>query len=176
DADVDRLTWSGGPLHLRDVRRALERVASGEIEYLVLRGPGRMVVAKAQVEHVGDSSTSCISQLATAPGLEGLGLAAGLMSVAEERMRRRGRRTSRLSVEPAHGRARALYTHLGYREAGRRTASWDMMSADGAIVKHVTELIDMEKPLSDRRASAKRVDGKQKGARQDGQKGDHPGR
>jgi len=37
--DLPSLGWSGTPLHLVSVGRALERVRSGEVEYLAVRAP-----------------------------------------------------------------------------------------------------------------------------------------
>ena len=37
--DPARVSWSGNPEHLRSVARALERVALGNVEYLVVRAP-----------------------------------------------------------------------------------------------------------------------------------------
>jgi hypothetical protein len=37
--DLAFFAWPGGPSHLRAVERALNRVASGHVEYLVIRAP-----------------------------------------------------------------------------------------------------------------------------------------
>ena len=43
--DLALLGWSGSPLHIESITRALTRVPSGEVEYLVVRAPDGAPIA-----------------------------------------------------------------------------------------------------------------------------------
>ena len=63
--DLVALGWSGSPGHVASVARALERVESGEVEYLVARAPNGQPVAKAGIDYAAKPGTGTLWQLAT---------------------------------------------------------------------------------------------------------------
>jgi ribosomal protein S18 acetylase RimI-like enzyme len=150
--DLSSLGWSGAPLHLVSVGRALDRVASGEVEYLVVRAPDGHPIAKVGIDYAANPGAGTLWQMATAHELQGLGIGTHLISVAESRIRERGLLVAQLDVGDNNPRARALYERLGYREAGRRCASWDVEDADGNVSRYETELVMLRKELSYRKA------------------------
>jgi ribosomal protein S18 acetylase RimI-like enzyme len=146
--DLPLLGWSGGPAHLATVARALARVESDEVEYLVVRAPSGYPIAKGGIDYAVRPGTGTLSQLATAEELRGLGIGAHLVAVAEERMRERGLRAAELAVEDDNPRARALYERLGYREEVRREpAAWYVEDADGNLALYERELAVLHKDL-----------------------------
>jgi ribosomal protein S18 acetylase RimI-like enzyme len=145
--DLATLDWSGSALHLASVGRALDRVPSGEVEYLVARAPSGQSVAKAGIDYASTPGAGTIMQLATADEVQRLGIATHLIEVAEERMRARGLAAAELGVEDDNPGARALYERLGYREVGRRPAAWASQDADGNTTLYETELAILRKTL-----------------------------
>ena len=111
-ADLSRLGWSGSPGHVVSVGRALERVDSGEVEYLVVRAPNGHPIAKAGIDYAPSPGVGTLWQVATAPELQGLGIGAHLVAVAEARIRDRGLTAAELGVEDNNPRARALTNAL----------------------------------------------------------------
>jgi ribosomal protein S18 acetylase RimI-like enzyme len=145
--DLRSLGWSGGAAHLASVGRALDRVESGEVEYLVVRAPTGYPIAKGCIDYRVEPGTGTLCQLVTADELRGLGIGARLIAVAEARMRRRGVRTAELGVEDDNPRARALYERLGYSEVRRESAAWNIEDADGALILYEAELAVLRKRL-----------------------------
>lgn len=145
--DLPSLGWSGTPLHLVSVRRALDRVASGEVEYLVVRGPDGHPIAKVGIDYAADAGAGTLWQMATATELRGRGIGTQLISAAERRIRERGLSFGQLDVEDNNPRARVLYERLGYREIARRSASWDVEDAGGKVSRHETEVVMLRKEL-----------------------------
>jgi GNAT superfamily N-acetyltransferase len=145
--DLPLLGWSGSSVHLASIGRALDRIESGEVEYLVVRAPSGYPIAKGEIDYTIKPATGTLSQLVTADELRGLGIGAHLIAIAEARMRDRGVRTAELGVEDDNPRARALYERLGYSEVGREFAAWNVEEADGRLVLHETELAVLRKRL-----------------------------
>ena len=146
--DLPFLGWSGGSAHLATVERALARVESGEVEYLVVRAPSGYPIAKGGIDYAVTPAIGTLSQLATADKLRGLGIGAHLIAAAERRMRDRGVHTAELAVEDDNPRARALYERLGYRDEVRReSASWYVEDEDGNLVLYETDLSVLRKDL-----------------------------
>ena len=112
-ADLPHIAWSGTPSHLRNVEGQLERVAHGEVEYLAVRSPSGVPVAKGGVDYRQHEGAGTMFQLATLPSLQGLGVATHLIGVAEDRIRERGLIVAMLGVEHDNDRARSLYQRLG---------------------------------------------------------------
>jgi ribosomal protein S18 acetylase RimI-like enzyme len=146
--DLGRLGWSGSATHIRSVAEALERVSSGEVEYLVVRAPSGAPVAKGGIDYVKVAEAGTLWQLATHPRLQGLGLGTLLIGGAEDRIRARGFRWVSLGVEDHNPRARALYERLGYRACGREQASWEQEDANGRLVTYETEVVVLRKCLA----------------------------
>jgi ribosomal protein S18 acetylase RimI-like enzyme len=145
--DLPLLEWSGSATHLASVGRALDRVASGEVEYLVVRAPGGEPIAKGGIDYAEEPGAGTIWQVATAQELQSLGIGTHLIAAAEDRMRKRGVRVAELGVEDNNPRARALYERLGYREVRRKSASWDQQDTAGNVTRYETELAVLRKEL-----------------------------
>jgi ribosomal protein S18 acetylase RimI-like enzyme len=146
-SDLSSLGWSGSARHIVSVGRALDRADSGEVEYLAVRSPGGYPVAKAGIDYAATPGVGTIMQLATFVELQGLGIGTHLIAIAESRIRCRGVRVAELGVEGDNPRARALYERLGYEEAGRRRASWEVDDEDGKVSVYETELVVLHKEL-----------------------------
>lgn len=138
--DLSSLDWSGGPLHLRSVRGELERVASGEVEYLVVRAPTGEPVAKGGIDYAKHDDAGMLWQLATHPQLQSLGIGTLLVSEALARIRRRGCGWAVLGVEDHNPQARALYERLGFQPFAREDASWEQEDSTGQLVLYETQL------------------------------------
>jgi len=145
--DLAHLAWSGSAAHLRSVAGYLDRVPTGEVEYLVVRGVDGTPVAKGGIEYTEAPGLGTVMQLATDGDLQGLGLASALLAVAESRIRRRGLKVARLGVGDDNPRARALYERLGYRAIGRREVSWEAEHEDGSLFIHTTTITELDKSL-----------------------------
>ena len=145
--DLGHLDWSGSKAHLRSVAKQLERMADGEAEYLVARGPDGTPVAKAGIDYGVARWRGVIWQVVVRDELQGLGLGTRLLEEAEARIRARGCRLAVLSVEVDNPRAQALYERLGYRGVGTRETGWEADGPDGTVAWYTTEVLDMEKPL-----------------------------
>jgi ribosomal protein S18 acetylase RimI-like enzyme len=147
EGDLSSLAWSGTCLHLFSVRQALARVPAGEVEYLVVRAPGGQPIAKVGIDYAATPGAGTLWQMATTHQLQSRGIGTHLITVAERRIRERGLSVAQLEVEDDNPRARALYERLGYREAGRRSASWEVEDADGNVLLYETELVVLRKEL-----------------------------
>jgi ribosomal protein S18 acetylase RimI-like enzyme len=123
--DLPLIAWSGSPSHVRNVAGLLDRVPSGEVEYLAVRAPDGFPIAKGCVVYGFREDAGDIEQLATHELLGGRGIATRLIGALEERIRARGVRWAVLGVEDDNPRARALYERLGYTAYGRDSASWE---------------------------------------------------
>lgn len=146
-ADILLIAWSGSRSHLRSVSEALDRVASGEMEYLAVRAPGGRPIAKGGIDYTSHEGAGTLYQLATHAALQGLGLGTRLISVAEDRIRDRGLHLAMLGVEGENHRARALYERLGYETCGSERASWEQEDADGVLHTYETELTLLKKQI-----------------------------
>ena len=147
EADLPFLDWSGTRLHLVSVRRALERVRSDEVEYLVVRAPNGDPIAKVGIDYAANPGAGTLWQMVTIQELRGLGIGTQLISAAENRIRKRGLAVAQLDVEVDNPRARTLYERLGCRETGHRSASWDAEAADGSTSLYETEVATLRKNL-----------------------------
>jgi ribosomal protein S18 acetylase RimI-like enzyme len=145
--DLPHIRWSGSPTHIASVVRALDRVESGEVEYLAVRAPAGEPIAKCCIDYAARPNAATISQVATAEELQDRGIGTHLMAVAEERIRNRGAHVAELAVEDSNPRARALYERLGYREVRRERASWDREDPQGNVTPYQTELAVLRKEL-----------------------------
>jgi ribosomal protein S18 acetylase RimI-like enzyme len=146
--DLTRIEWSGSPLHVASVHRALERVAAGEGEYLAARSPDGWPIAKAGINYAKYRQAGTLSQLATHRALQGLGIGTCLIAQAEGRIASHGLATAMIDVEDDNRRARALYERLGYEECGRDTDSWKHQDAHGTVSTHHAQVIILRKRLA----------------------------
>ncbi len=146
-ADLPSCAWSGGACHIAGVARALDRVASGEVDYLAVCPPSGLPVALGGVDYAKNPGAGMLWQLAVHRALQSCGIGTILIQAAEQRIRDRGRRAAELSVEEDNPRARALYERLGYVAYGSSPESWDTEAADGSIVRYETVCTLMRKEL-----------------------------
>jgi ribosomal protein S18 acetylase RimI-like enzyme len=148
-SDLERIGWSGDPHHLEVVRDVLDRIGRGEQgEYLAARLPDGTPVAKLWIDYGRYPDGGYLSQFATNPDLQGLGIGSFLMAGAEDRVRAAGRPAVRIGVERDNPRAQALYERLGYEAVGEDVEHWGRTGADGTLVMHRAEVILMRKMLS----------------------------
>jgi ribosomal protein S18 acetylase RimI-like enzyme len=144
-ADLTAIAWSGGPLHIKSVGEALERVKTGDVEYLVVRDTDGRPVCKGGIDYAEHPVAGTIWQVATRKDLEGRGLATRLIAEAERRIGARGLEWSMIGVEDDNERAIRLYTHLGYETCGREPASWDQLDDEGNVRLYETTITLMRK-------------------------------
>ena len=145
--DLEAISWSGSPSHIRNVAMQLERRDRGEVDYLVVRGPDGAPVCKGSIDWQAEDGAGTIWQLATRSEDEGRGHTTRLIADAERRIGRRGLHRAVLAVEPDNLRARSLYEHLGYRPFGERQTGWEYELEDGTPAFYSTTVIEMEKLL-----------------------------
>jgi ribosomal protein S18 acetylase RimI-like enzyme len=144
--ELDLIAWSGSPTHLENVAGQLERVESGDVEYLTVRVNG-VPLAKGGIDFAKEAGAGTIWQVATHPEFEGLGLATRLIEELEQRAVRRGVRRLRLAVEIENNRGRRLYEHLGYSRIGDSEASWEAEAEDGSRFQYEAKLTEMLKEV-----------------------------
>jgi len=145
--DLEQIGWSGSRSHLRAVAEALQRVVSGDVEYLAVRAPTGEPVAKGAIDYTSHDGAGTLWQLATQPELQSLGLGSYLVREAERRIRLRGLRWAILGVEDNNPRARRLYERLGYQAYGREAASWEQEDERGTVTMYETEVTLLRKHL-----------------------------
>ena len=142
--DLQSLGWSGGSARLPSVGRALDRVESGEVEYLVVRAPTGYPIAKGGIDYRVEPGTGTLCQLVTADELRGLGIGARLIAVAEapaggscSRAGSRGRQS------PREGPLRAARL----QRSPPRIRGVDVEDADGTLILYEAELAVLRKRL-----------------------------
>lgn len=145
--DLPLLAWSGGPTHVDSMATALERVESGEVDYLAVRAPNGLPVAKGGIDYKVHEGAGMLWQLATYGGLQSLGVGGRLIAEAEKRIKQRGLRFAMMGVEDDNQRARALYEKLGYKACGHEQESWEEADADGKRYIHYAEVTLLKKDL-----------------------------
>lgn len=137
----------GGPSHLRSVSKQLSRVATGEVEYLVVRAPNGQPLAKGGVDYTAKPGVGLIWQLATRKEFRSLGIGGLLVGELEQRIQRRGLEVAMLSVDQANPRPQRLYERLGYRPDGERISRWEETRPDGSTGWYDAVLTDLRKVL-----------------------------
>lgn len=145
--DLDHLAWSGPPTHLRQVAAALDRVSSGEVEYLVVRAPTGEPVAKVGINYTRHDDAGTLWQLVVHPELRGLRVGTRAILEAENRIRARRLRWAVLSVEDDNPRARSLYEGLGYLPLCSQADSWEQEAEDGSVILYETVVTVLRKRL-----------------------------
>jgi ribosomal protein S18 acetylase RimI-like enzyme len=152
EPDLDSLQWSGRASHLLSVREQLDRVDSGDVEYLVAIVPSGLPVGKAGIDYTQHKGAGTIYQAAVHPALQSCGIGTLLVAEAERRIAARGHAYAELSVERDNPRARALYERLGYVGYGEASDEWDADGPDGELVRYHTVCTLMRKRLEDTNA------------------------
>ncbi|HUY50721.1 MAG TPA: GNAT family N-acetyltransferase [Streptosporangiaceae bacterium] len=88
--DLPACAWSGSATHLASITRALGRARRGEVEYLTACPPSGLPVATAGIDYAATPGAGTLWQLAVHPALQSCGIAALLITAAEQRIRSRG--------------------------------------------------------------------------------------
>jgi ribosomal protein S18 acetylase RimI-like enzyme len=145
--DLPNVRWAGSETHLKHVAVALQRVATGAVEYLAVRAPNGFPVSIGGIDYEAHERAGALWQLSTHEALRSLGLGTRLIDQAEARVRQRGFARAVMGVEVDNIRARALYERLGYRPVGHETAYWEAQRMDGSTYTYVAECILLEKEL-----------------------------
>ncbi|MER7733999.1 N-acetyltransferase [Streptomyces erythrochromogenes] len=146
-ADLASCGWAGSDHHLAGVARQLERVRTGEVDYLAICTGADVPVAKGGVDYRVTEGAGTLWQLAVHPALQSCGIGTFLVESAELRIRSRGLRWAELGVEESNPRARALYERLGYVAHDRRPDAWDEQAPDGSLRRRETMCTLMRKEL-----------------------------
>jgi ribosomal protein S18 acetylase RimI-like enzyme len=147
-ADLPLCAWSGSPIHLASIARALERASRGEVDYLAVCPPSGLPVALGGIDYAEHPGAGTLWQLAVHGALQSCGIGTILIQAAEQRILARGLHRAELGVEERNPRARALYDRLGYVAYGRAPESWDEQALDGTIIRYETVCTLMRKELS----------------------------
>ena len=142
--DLQNIDWSGGKSHIEAVQKELQKVASGEAEYLAVRDKAGLPVSIGAIDYTKHAPGGTIWQLVTKEDQRGKGAASLLILEAENRMRRRGVKTATLGVETSNPVAKRLYSKLGYTHSSYTTESWALTGENGeeAIYSADVELLD----------------------------------
>ncbi|MFF7776318.1 GNAT family N-acetyltransferase [Streptomyces tanashiensis] len=147
-ADLVSCGWAGSDHHLVGVAGQLERVRTGDVDYLaVCPAATDIPVAKGGVTYRVKEGVGTLWQLAVHPALQSCGIGTFLVGAAEARIRDRGLRQAELAVEEDNSRARALYERLGYVAYDRRPDSWDEQAPDGSLHRYETMCTLMRKEV-----------------------------
>ncbi len=146
--DLDDIVWSGGPLHLKAIAKALERAKKGEVEYLAVRAPNGSPVAIGGIDYRARKDAGTLWQLVVHEQLRSLGLGSYLISEMEKRVKKRGLKQVVIGVEENNTRAWRLYRSLGYKEFSREKDSWDTQDKNGKVIQYIAQLVLLKKSLN----------------------------
>ena len=144
--DVESMSWSGDSIHLQIV---MQQLADGDSisDTIGIYSPEGIVVSKGYVTHDPIREESTISQLATHPKLQSIGLGSRLMTAIEARVLRRNINKALLAVEQENPRARKLYERLGYSYIKSGSDSWEAIDRHGNSYTHKTTVDWLSKNL-----------------------------
>lgn len=151
--DLPSCGWAGSRTHLTYVAEALDRAASGEVDYLAVCAPPNLPLGIGGVDYTARPGAGKLWQLTVHPALRSRGIGTVLMTAAEERIRRRGLHWATLGVEDHNLRARALYERLGYLACGSERESWTVETSDGTLARHEGVCTVMRKYLGSRNSA-----------------------
>lgn len=122
--DLDRLGWSGGPVHLAILDACLARTWEGDGAVMVGEVPTGAIVAVGCLDWTREPGTGWISQLAVRPSWRSLGVGTLLIRALEDAAAAAGADRTGLAVEQDNPRAAGLYRRLGYRPVSSITEVW----------------------------------------------------
>lgn len=63
--DLPHVKWAGGQYHLKAIKKALDRVSEGEVEYLAVRAPNGNPVSIGGIDYSAHEGAGTLWQLAT---------------------------------------------------------------------------------------------------------------
>lgn len=145
--DLDRISLSGTPTHIRYVKEALERVEKGEVDYLAVRDVDGNPVSIGGVDYKAHKDAGTLWQIITKESLRGLGIGTRLIKELENRIKSRGINTAMLGVEKDNTRAQDLYKKLGYEVCGETKDSWEQEDDKGNVSTHYADGVLMKKTI-----------------------------
>ncbi len=146
--DLGDIEWSGGPLHPQAVREALERVSTGEVEYLAVRSPDGRPICIGGIDYSANENSGTMWQLATKESLRGLGVGSKLIKAMENKIIDKGLEIAVISVEDTNTEAKSLYERLGYQVYGHKKESWEEVDEAGTKFTHNAEVDLLRKTLN----------------------------
>ena len=145
--DLDNISWSGTPTHIRYVKEAIERVEKGEVDYLAVRDTTGNPISIGGVDYKVHKDAGTMWQIITKESLRGLGLGSKLIKELENRIKSRGINIAMLGVEKENIKAQDLYKRLGYEVCGETKDSWDQEDKEGKVSTHYADGVLMKKSL-----------------------------
>jgi len=145
--DLDKISWSGTPTHIRYVKEALERVEKGEVDYLAARDVDGNPISIGGVDCKVHKDAGTLWQITTKESLRGLGIGTRLIKELENRIKSRGVDIAMLGVEKENIKAQDLYNKLGYEVCGETKDSWEQEDGKGKVSTHYADGILMKKKL-----------------------------
>lgn len=149
--DLAACTWAGPPEHLAQMRAAIERSATGLVDYLAILDDSGAIVGSCGIDYLPYPDTGYLWQLTVHPDMRSRGIGTILIAAAERRIVARGLHLARLDVELRNVGAHRLYYRLGYNDEVRREVSWYERRPGGVLVLHVQPCMGMVKSLMTRR-------------------------
>lgn len=145
--DLNKISWSGTPTHIRYVKEAIERVEKGEVDYLAVRDVGGNPISIGGVDYKVHKDAGTMWQITTKESLRGLGIGTRLIKELENRIKSRGIDIAMLGVEKENIKAYDLYKKLGYEVCGETKDSWEQENEKGEINIHYADGVLMKKPI-----------------------------
>ncbi len=145
--DLDKISWSGTPTHIRYVKEALERVEKGKVDYLAVRDAKGNPTSIGGVDYNVHKDAGTLWQITTKESLRGLGIGTRLIKELENRIKSRGINVAMLGVENENTRAQNLYKKLGYEICGETNDSWEQEDEAGKLSTHYADGVLMKKSL-----------------------------
>ncbi len=123
-SDLDLLGWSGGPVHLEQLRQRLDVTWRGEGAVVVAELASGVLVGVGVVDWARMPPVGWLSHLSVRESWQGLGLGTALIRHLESAAADAGCTSVRLAVESDNPRAAALYRRLGYRQVDSIVEVW----------------------------------------------------
>lgn len=145
--DLDKISWSGTPTHIRYVKEALERVDKGEVDYLTIRDEDGNPIAIGGVDYTAHKNAGSLWQIVVKEEMRGLGLGTRLIQELENKIKARKVKFAMLGVEKDNIKAQNLYRKLGYEVCGDTEDSWEVEDKDGNISIHYAVGVQMRKEI-----------------------------
>jgi ribosomal protein S18 acetylase RimI-like enzyme len=145
--DLDKISWSGTPTHIRYVKESLERVERGEVDYLAVRDVNGNPISIGGVDYKAHKDAGTMWQIITKESLRGLGVGSRLIKELENKIKSRGINVAMLGVEKENIKAQDLYKKLGYEVCGETKDSWEQEDNEGKVSTHYADGVLMKKSL-----------------------------
>jgi GNAT superfamily N-acetyltransferase len=132
-ADLPALGGDGGLTHHREaLAAAFERQARGDAVILVAEIGGQPAAHAAVDLALKEASGTGVLAVRVRPWIQGAGVAARLVDIAERVLAAKGYAAAEIGVEATDERARRRYERLGYRVVGRVRETYFHAAPGGA--------------------------------------------